>query len=209
MNTLVVKLSKPLGFVGMILLFATVTFSFVSNVAAFPDGFLPVVGHLLYILFDLTIWVAVPLTLVLRRTDWLKYVLPVVFGYWLISMTYTMISNTSLANGNYGASTIAMGVFCFFTALCFLGAVGLGLTSVLTKKRLFVMLAYCLLVGSLVFLVVIWLICMIRYSQFDADWTRYIDAFPSYLFTPAGLLFAALPCLADSFAGTESAGSVD
>lgn len=209
MNNLVNKLAKTMGFVGMIVLFVAAGMSLIIDLASFPDGFLPVVGHLLLTLFDLAVMVAVPLTLVLRKERLYKYALAIVVAYWLVSMTYGMLSDSDLANGNYTGITVAVGVFNFFVGACLLGSIVLAVLYVLLRKKMLLQIAFCVLAGSLAFFLLDWILTMARYAKFGVDWLSYFAAINSLLVLPTGIVMVLWHFLGTTLATPQAETASD
>lgn len=209
MDNLIRSISKFARLAGIVLLLAATAFSLIVHAAGFPNGFMPVIGNLLLMVFDLLILGSIPVLLLLKKDAYVKYILAALFGYWLISNTYSFLGDSDIiVSGNSGL-TIARGLFEFFIALCLLAILVFIVLFVLRKKGKLLQLAFCVLVGSLVFFVVLWGINMGRYAKFDYGWTSYLYAFRAYLFVPIGLTFLVLDYLCQAGLVSTAAATAD
>ena len=186
MDNLISKSAPLARTIGMALLFAAAAFGLVVNGAGIGGGFMPVLGGLLSLIFDLAVVVCVPLLLVLKRDDLLRWALAPVLAYWVIATIYNFLGGADVVTGNYNGLTIARGLFQFFIAAAFLGIVVLLLLYVLRRNRKMINLSFCVLAGSLVLFVVLWGLSLGAYAKYNADWSSYLYAFKAYIFMPIG-----------------------
>ena len=195
MDNLITKSAPLARTIGMALLFAAASFGLVVNAANIGGGFMPVVGGLLFLLFDLAVMACVPLLLALRRDKLVAYALAVVLAYWVIGTIYNFLGGADVATSAYSGLTIARGLFQVFIALAFLAIVVLLVLYVLRRDRKMANYAFCVMAGSLVFFVVLWALSLAAYAKNNADWGSYFYAFKSFIFLPFGLTAVCLAYL--------------
>lgn len=195
MDSFIRTLSKPSKLIAMILLFTAAGLSVVADAAGLGGSFMPVVGKLILLLFNLTLWVIIPLLMVLKKDRLVSYAIVPVFGYWLISTIYNYFGNSIFISAEYDSLSITHALFQFFIGCAFLGIIALGILFFFTKKRLLLQIAFCLLAGSLLFFVLVCALSLAMYSQWNADWRSYFYAFNEYLLIPTGLTFVVLNSL--------------
>lgn len=195
MDKIVNTLTKPAKMIAMILLFAAAGFGLIGNAGGLGGGFMPVVGGLVYLLFDLAFWAIIPVLYVLKKDELVKYALVPVAGFWGISTIYNFLGSAEFVTGGWGGLTITISLFEFLIALAFLAVLAFGILYFVKKDKKFLQIAFCIFAGSLLFFVLVWALSIALFAQGNADWTTYFDLFRSALFIPFGLVFAVLAFL--------------
>ena len=200
MDKIITIVKKPAKMIAMIALFAAAAFGLVMDAADIGGGFMPVVGALVYLVFDLAFLAVVPLLYALKKESLLKYTLPVVFGYWIITVIYGSLQGASVVTKGYAGLSIASGFFRFLIALAMLACLALAILYFFKKQKKFLQIAFCTLAGTLPIFFLVWVLRVAAYAEWKADWVDYFDLIQSYLFLPIGLVFAVLDFLTK---GTE------
>ena len=190
MDKIITIVTKPAKMIAMILLFAAAGFGLIVNASDLGGGFMPVVGGLLFLLFDLVIWASIPTLYALKKDYLVKYALAIVLGYWAISFIYSGLQGAFVATKGYAGLTIASGLFRFFIALILLGCAAMLILYVIKKDKKFLQISVCAFAGSLLFFFVLWAIRLAAYVEWEYDWADYFDLFRTCLFAPIGLVFA-------------------
>ena len=192
MNKIVTLVSKKSDFIGMILLFAAAGFVAITDIAGIGGGFMPVVGNLLIFFFDLVLLGAVPLLLALKKQQYVKYALAPLACYWMISSVLTYLGYADNATAGMSQLSITTGVFGFFIGCALLASLILAFIYGLKKSNKCLQVAYVVLVASLLFFLLVWVLRLAMYAKYDLGWDSYIGAFAHYLFLPAGLYLVLL-----------------
>ena len=195
MDSFIRTLSKPSKLIAMILLFMAAGLSVIADAAGLGGSFMPVVGKLILLLFNMTLWAIIPLLMILKKDRLVSYAIVPVFGYWLISTIYNYLGNSMFITDEYASLSIAHSLFQFFIGCAFLGIIALGILFFFTKKRLLLQIAFCLLAGSLLFYLLVCALSLAMFPQWNADWRTYFYAFVEYLLIPTGLTFVVLNSL--------------
>ena len=171
-------------------LFGAAAFSSIAIAAGFGGGFMPVVGTLLIMLFNLALIAAIPLLYVLKKQQFVPYALGAVLMWWLISGIYNHIGDADMAIDYYSSLTIARGVFSFLIGLAMMGALAMGILYVIKREKRWLQIALCILAGSLLLFLINWAMTLAVAANFGADWDRYFDIIAEYLLMPVGMVFA-------------------
>lgn len=191
-DSIVAIVAKKSKLLAIIFMFAATAFSLIVYAAGIGGAFMPVVGGLLLFLFQIALVGVIPVLLVLKKDELIKYALVPIFSYWLISSIYSFLGNSDLIAKGYAGVTIAMALFQFFIALAQLAVIAFMIVYLFKKEKKWAQIAFCILVGSLVFYLVEWALSLGMYAKYDAAWTNYFYAFYAYIFLPAGMVFVLL-----------------
>ena len=192
MDNFILGVSKKAKLIAMILLFAATTFLLIATLANLGGGFMPVLGDLILLAVDLVIVGIIPLLIVLKKDNAIKYVLAPIFGYWLLRSIHTYIGHSSRIVGNNPGLIIAPSVFEFVIGCTLLGIVVLTVLYFFMKKKILLNIGFAMLAGAVGLFFVTFVLWIAAYAKYGADWTSYIYGFYEFLFLPAGLVFIVL-----------------
>lgn len=192
----VVKKISPLSkIIAIIALYAATAFAFIAEAADIGGGFFPVIGGLLTLIFVVAVFGGIPTLLVLKKDKPAVYALIPVTSYWFISTLGDCLSRSGNIYKGAGGLTITIGVFSLIIAMAFFAVATLGVLYYLKKGKKLLQIAVCILIGSLLFFFLIWVLLIALYAEYNAAWTSYFYDFYQYLFLPIGFVFAFLNCI--------------
>ena len=135
MDKIVRIVSKQSKLLTIIFLFAAEGCVFLAKMGNIGGAFMPSIGNLLLAFFLLLFVGAIPALIVFKKEDYLKLAFFPVLSYWLVSTVTDALEGTSLAvKGQWGA-LIALGVFLFFIACVFIGALAFFILFILKKQN--------------------------------------------------------------------------
>ena len=192
MDSLIRKLAKPSRLVGMILMFAAAAFGVILAAADFGGGFMPVVGQLVLLVFNLALIGVIPLLLALKKDELIPYALAPLFSYWIIGSIIDYIGSARRVASGYLGLVIAASLFEFFIGCALLAVVVMLVIYFFTANRRFVQIAFFTWMASGLFFFLAWVLWLAGHAKYGGDWTSYINLFYNYLFLPFGLMFVVL-----------------
>lgn len=192
MDKIIRTVASKSALIGMILLFLAAGFSFIVNAAGIGGEFMPVIGGLFTLLFDLAILGIVPVLIALKKHDLIKYALVPLLAYWFISTIYNFLAGCEVIYDGVDGLIIAIAMFEFFAACALLTALVFAVMYFFSKDRKWLQIGFVVFAGSLLFFLLVWALRLAFLADLDADWTSYLYAFCSLLFLPSGLVFVTL-----------------
>lgn len=164
-------------------------FSLLSSVGNFPNEFMPVVGHLFLMLFEIGLLASVPVLLLLKKRDLAKTVFIIYASFWLIATIYnTLGDSVFMANGVHGLR-IAISVFEFLIACALLTAIVFYILGKKTGKDFNYNLTALILLGTFGAYFVVFALSIALYAVNKLGWTMYISDISENLFLPAAMFF--------------------
>ena len=104
------------------LLLVAALFSLLSSVGNFPNEFMPVIGHLFLMLFEIGLLSVVPVLLFLRKKELARIVFTIYASFWLIASIYSNLGDSSMMRNGMHGLWIAIAVFEFLIACALLTA---------------------------------------------------------------------------------------
>ncbi len=169
------------------LLLVAALFSLLSYVGTFPNDFMPVIGHLFLMLFEIGLLITVPVLLLLRKRELAKMIYMLYASFWVISTIYTALGDSIfIAGGNHGL-LIAASVFEFLIAAALLTA---AVFFILGKKKQDVKknnLTALILLGAYAAFFIVFALGVAYFAVFRQPWTNYIQSISGNLFLPAAM----------------------
>lgn len=165
--------------------------AFLNYVGSFPDGFLPVVAHLLRMILFVSIIAGLFVCILLKKEKLLKVFLPLVFAAWLFYYTMSFLGSAYAAREGFEPISIAVGVFSFFVGITLLGVMVLKIVAKLLKPAL-KEIADLALIFSIPFFFVLMILLIAESAILEFGWSSYFYDFMN-LALPVGIIFAYLP----------------
>lgn len=156
------------------------------NVGA-PGRFMPFVANAFCLIFTLAIFLTSLVLIILKKDDKAYIILFVYTAYYIISCTYNYIASGSLAVSNAGASSIIYGIFYFLGGLLLLAIITfLALINLFNFK--FNKILDLLVLIACGFFVILFIVGLIRYIDFDMNWSAYLSLLGETLVMPVLLI---------------------
>ena len=158
------------------------------NVGA-PGRFMPFVSNAFCLIFILSIFLTTLVLIVLKKDDKAYIILFVYAAYYLISCTFNYIASGSLAVSGARAVSIIYGIFYFLGGLLLLAIITfIALIKIFDFK--FNKILDLLVVIACGFSVILFIVGLIRYIDWDVNWSAYLSLIEETLVMP--LLLASL-----------------
>lgn len=173
-------------------LYAAAGFALLAHCGNFTNAFMPVVGNLFLLLFDVTFLALIPLCMTLKKNEWAKIVFIPVFSYWTISTVYDFLSDTFMARKIFGGLTVAVSVFEFFIAIAVLAGIVLFVVNKIKKNALFDKIIPYIFVGAIALFFITFILNIANDATGDANWNAYFYNFRTFLALPVGMFFSWL-----------------
>ena len=182
------KYSKELT---LYLLYATAGLAFLYYVGNFANAFLPVIGNLLLMFVEISLWIITPVLLTAGKNDLAKVVMRPIFIYWTIATIFGFLEDCLLVSGKAEGIVIAIGVFEFFIACAFIVLSVFTILGFAQKKTAYKKLALLIFCGSLFFYIIVFAL-RVANAAGAARWNDYFGIIYKYLVLPFGMFFMAL-----------------
>lgn len=192
MKSVLSVLKKPSKTIALCAFIAGILFSFIARAASIGTGFMPVIGDIILMLFDVAVFGVVPLLFILKKEDLAKTFFKFVFAYWLISRTYTLIGDASNIVKGLGGVWIAASVFDFLWGLALLSFIVLNVISFFKQDKRLSSAGLCILIGSLFLSVLAWILHVSAYATAKIGWQSYFNVVSYYLAIPTAISFTML-----------------
>ena len=192
METALGVVKKPSKTIAIVAFAVGILFSFIARAASIGNGFMPVIGGLILMFFDVAVFGVVPLLLILKKDDLAKTAFGFVFAYWLISRIYDNVGDATNIFKGMGNLWIATFVFDFLWGLALLVFAVLFVCYYVKKERVLLSAGFCVLFGSLPLALLAWILCVAAYAKGKANWQNYFSAISYYLAIPVAFSCAAL-----------------
>jgi hypothetical protein len=194
-DKLLPKVAKYAKMIGMILMFAAAAFLFIVTAAGIGDAFMPAIGNIVMMIVSLALWGVVPLLILLKKYDLAQKALLPVFIFWILSSIFTFFEDCQyMVDGVHGLA-IAAAVFEFIIGGALIAIIVLSILSYLKKERAYLQLAFLVMVCSLLFFFLAWIMWIAAYATFDLGWASYLQLFAQMLFLPIGMACLCLDYL--------------
>lgn len=207
MDQLFQKLQKPSKLLAVILLLVAAGCALLVDLGNFGDAFMPVLGALFFLMFDVALTGVVALLLLLGKTDLAKKALFPIFAFWLFSSIYSYLNSAAWITKGVNGLLVTVCVFQFLTALVLIGALVLFLLGAVGKLPSF-SLAWTLIAAALALIVLTMILRIVLYGVNDYGWVSFFDAFRDGAFA-FGLFFASLALKEAPEAGSEPTETAD
>ena len=169
------------------LLLVAALFSLLTYVGNFPNDFMPVIGHLFLMLFEIGLLAIVPTLILLRKKDLAKLVFTIYASFWLIASIYSTLGDSGLMRGGVHGLWISISVFEFLIAGALLNALAFF---IIGKKQNDVKkfnLTALILLGAYGAFFIVFVLNIAAFAVFRWGWTSYIGNFKENLFLPAAM----------------------
>ena len=158
------------------------------NVGA-PGRFMPFVSNAFCLIFILAIFLTSLALILLKKEDKAYIILLVYAAYYLISCTFNYIASGSLAVSGNGAASIIYGIFYFLGGLLLLAIITF-ITLIKIFDFKFNKILDLLVVIACGFSVILFIVGLIRYIDWDMNWSAYLSLIEGTLVMP--VLLASL-----------------
>ena len=192
MNQIIRPLKKYSSQITMYALYAAAFFALLAHCGNFMNAFMPVVGNLFLLIFDVALLALIPLCMTLKKTEWAKIVFIPVLAYWTISTVYNFLSDTFMAQEVFGGLTIAVSVFEFLIALAVIGGVVLYILAKLKKNAKFEEIVTYVFMGVIGLFFITFILNIAKDATQGANWNSYFFNFRTFLALPVAMFFAYL-----------------
>ena len=169
------------------LLLVAALFALLSYVGTFPSGFMPVIGHLFLMFFEIGLLIAVPVLLLLRKRDLAKMIYMFLASFWMIDTIYIFLGDSFLMAKGFHGLQIAGSVFEFVIAIALLTA---AVFFILGKKKQDVKknnITALILLGAYAAFFIVFALTVAFLAVFKQPWTNYIEGISENLFLPAAM----------------------
>lgn len=185
---------KPVAKWGMVgSLLAAALFTLLVTAGNLGGGFMPVICGLFILLIMVSVWACVPVFVLIKKEDVAKKSFVLVLAYWYITSLIAFFNDGMWARDGVDGLLIAFGVFSFFLALTFLGAIVVYVIGTITKKAFLEKLGFFIFAGSSLFLLICFaLAAATNATIFNSTWTTYFADIRMYLILPVGIFFGAI-----------------
>lgn len=192
MEKIINAVRRPAPIVAISALSVAVLCALLRHAGTFPNGFMPVLGHLFIMILQLGIIGGLLFCVIFKQNKILRYALPALFAWWLLSSTFDKLGDSVLAQSAFDGLTIAIGVFGFLVGLALLAALALLVVAHVKEDGKLRNVAFFVLYGSLLFVFVLFVLELSSCGVAEAPWTGYFGVFADFAW-PVGLLFAYFP----------------
>ena len=191
MDQLLTTLKKPAALLAVILLLVAAGCTLLTDLGSFDDGFLPVIGNLLWLAVELVLIGGIAVLLLLKKADLAKKALGPVFAWWIISTILNGLARSAYIDSRYEGLFVAMCVFSFLAALVLLAAAVFFVLGICGKTS-FYKPGWLLFAASLCVYFIVMVLSLVRViSNEYIGWTGFVGALGDFAFD-LGLFFAAL-----------------
>ncbi len=192
MDKLIETIRRPSRLIATIALGVSAVCTLLTYAGTFPKGFMPVVAHLILMLFDLTLIGGLLFLLIAHHDKGLDFALPLLFAWWLLNVVKGRLEGAYLATRGMPGITIACGIFEFFVGLAFLAATVLLVVAKFKENARLRSVGFAVAFGTLPLLLLVMVLSLADNGVNGYAWPAYFGAFNA-LALPVGMLFAYFP----------------
>lgn len=165
------KLSRPVIIFGLL---GIAAIYLILGAVSSPDKFFPFISNGLDLLFIVCLYALPAILYLLKKDDVAKFFLFVLFAYYLVLLCRNSLELGSLINKNYATISIIYGVFGFIHGLLILACIVFFVLYKAFNINLLKILNL-LVVITVAYFFIMFIVTLIRYIEFDADWTSYFS----------------------------------
>ncbi|MBO4479303.1 MAG: hypothetical protein J5774_02940 [Clostridia bacterium] len=175
-----------------ILFYVAAAFCFICYVGSFNGSFMPVMGTLLSMIIEVSLWLLIPVLLSIRRRSVAKWAFLGLSIFWVLTSIFSLLDGAGLATAGADGLACAVGVFSFLVACALITTTVLAVIAYWKKDQKLKIVSILVFLGSLVFFLVLFALRVALAADWDAGWATYFFLIYSYLLIPFAMLFAAL-----------------
>ena len=153
---------------------------------------MPVMGTLLSMIIEVSLWLLIPVLLSIRRRSVAKWAFLGLSIFWVLTSIFSLLDGAGLATAGADGLACAVGVFSFLVACALITTTVLAVIAYWKKDQKLKIVSILVFLGSLVFFLVLFALRVALAADWDAGWATYFFLIYSYLLIPFAMLFAAL-----------------
>lgn len=175
-----------------ILFYIAAGLCFFYYVGNFNGSFMPVMGTLISMILEVSLWLLIPVLISIRRRSVAKWAFLGLSIFWALTTMFSLLQATNLATAGAGALACATGVFGFLVACAMIVASVFAVLAYWKKDRKMKIVAGAVYLGTLVLFLVLFALYVALYAGWRAGWSEYFGLLYSYIVIPFAMCFAAL-----------------
>ena len=165
---------------------------FIYYVGSFTGEFMPVMGTLISMALEVSLWLLIPVLLSIRRRSIAKWAFLGLSIFWALTTIFDLLQGTSLATSGASSLACATGVFAFFIACAMIVMSVFAVIAYWKKDSKMKLIAFAIYLGTILLFLVLFALRTALYAKWGNPWNVYFEMLCKMIVIPFAMGFAAL-----------------
>ena len=192
LNQTINTLKRRAESICQILFYIVAGLCFIYYVGNFSGGFMPVMGTLLSMAIEVSLWLLIPVLLSVRRRSVAKWAFLGLSIFWALTTIFSLLDSAILCTTGASALSCATGVFGFLVACAMIVVSVLAPVAYWKKDSKLKIIALLVYLGTLILFLVLFSLRVALYAKWGMNWSEYFYLLYNFLVIPVAICFAAL-----------------